>query len=91
MVNTIEIKIKKSFGSWTKYGGGRYGVDKANDDFWFCQCCRSKLTKDLPNYMFPIDSSNMEFVRICSTCEHLAKVADIHNWNDLIFAVRKID
>lgn len=76
---------------WSKYGGARHGLVKGEAGIWYCQCCKAKCTKGMPQYMFPLDNTLREFVRLCSICSHLAKTADIHSYSDLISAVRKID
>lgn len=89
MVNRVVI-TKMMYG-WSKYGGGNHGLVKDQNEIWYCQCCRVKCTREMPAYMFAFDDSNREFVRLCSTCSHLTKVADIHSYKDLVFAVRKLD
>lgn len=93
MGNTVVhiVTINQAKYGWSKYGGGNHGLVKDQNDYWYCQCCRVKCTKEMPAYMYAFDNSNREFVRLCSVCSHLAKVADIHSYTDLILAVRKLD
>jgi len=91
MGNTVIVTINQAKYGWTKYGGARQGLVKGEHEFWYCQCCKTKLTKEMPQYMFPIDKNLREYVRICNTCEHLVKVADIHSFSDLVIAIRKLD
>ena len=90
-VKAVVLKLSQQKYGWSKYGAGNHGLVKEQLDIWYCQCCKTKCTREMPAYMFPFDDSNREFVRLCSTCERLAKVAEIKSYSDLILAVRKLD
>lgn len=54
-------------GGWTKYGGGRYGIDKTKlNKSWACQACGKKQPKELKPFLFMF--SKGEYLRFCNTC-----------------------
>lgn len=58
-------KIKT--GSWTKWGGGRYGLIHSNsEETWFCQSCGDEQPKELPGFMLSVETG--EYVKVCSCC-----------------------
>jgi hypothetical protein len=75
---------------WSKYGGARHGLVKEELDEWFCQACRQKQVKELPNYMFDYDGDMRDFIRICSKCRNTAIKERIRKVVDLFKKVRKI-
>jgi hypothetical protein len=54
---------------WSKWGGSVSGLLKEDLDTWYCQICGDEQVKTLPSYMIPVDSSNREFIRVCSNCK----------------------
>lgn len=78
---TISI-TQKMFG-WTKWGGAREGMYKEDLDTWYCQVCGEEQLKVLPCYMFPVDGSEREFVRVCSLCKAEAILKKLREWIEL--------
>lgn len=79
MANKKGIKIvtiitsKKVTGGWSRWGGGRRGLIKAETDGeWFCQSCGLAHPNSDSPYMF--EFSPGEFLRICNKCLWLAKM-----------------
>jgi hypothetical protein len=79
MANAKGVKIvttftmKKVTGGWSRYGGGRRGLIKSeNENEWYCQSCAMGHGNEDSPYMF--EFSPGEFIRICNKCLWLAKV-----------------
>lgn len=79
MANQKGVKIvclsltKKVTGGWSRWGGGRKGLIKANTmGEWHCQSCASTHASSESPYMFELFPG--EFIRICANCLWLAKV-----------------
>ena len=79
MANKKGVKIvtvitsKKVTGGWSRYGGGRCGLIKAETDGkWTCQSCGIDHPNSDNPYMFELFPG--EFIRICSKCIWLAKM-----------------
>jgi hypothetical protein len=78
---------RKAYG-WSKYGEVNYGLvqeDKTRE--WNCQACGDKQTKDMPSYMMEL--IEREFVRICSSCQHVKLSNSLSSLYDLVYIVRK--
>lgn len=88
------INFNNQYGShlpkqgWSKYGGGIYGLLKEELDEWYCQICGDVQVKILPSYMFPVDESKRDFVRVCSTCKAKADLNHLTVLNELIFLIK---
>lgn len=68
-----EITVKKVTGGWSRYGGGRRGLIKAeNEGVWTCQSCGLDHPNSDNPYMFELFPG--EFIRICNKCMWLAKM-----------------
>ena len=68
-----EITVKKVTGGWSRWGGGRRGLIKAeNEDRWTCQSCGIDHPNSDNPYMFELFAG--EFLRICNKCIWLAKM-----------------
>ena len=65
----MKLTITKRMYGWTKYGGAREGLVKEDLEIWYCQVCGEKQIRVLPCYMFPMDNTQREFVRVCSMCK----------------------
>jgi len=79
MANAKGVKIvtfitsKKVTGGWSRYGGGRRGLIKANTNSeWYCQSCGLAHSPADEPYMFELSPG--EFIRICNKCLWLAKM-----------------
>ena len=55
--------------SWSKYGGARFAVKEPIDEFWVCQFCGQKQTKNMPRWIVAFERKSDVF-RICSSCRH---------------------
>ena len=64
--------------SWSRWGGGSYGLLKENLEEWYCQVCGEKQLATLPSYMFPMDEFNRDFVRVCTECKAQATVKHVN-------------
>lgn len=63
----------KKTGAWTKYGGERYGLlHSQKNETWNCQSCGKEEPQGLPGFMLAVFPS--EYVKICSSCFHLARI-----------------
>lgn len=82
---TVVVTNKLKY-SWSKHGGGRHGILKESLDFWNCQSCGQQQSRDLPTYMFPLNSR--DYLRICSTCQNLMMKHDISVFCSLTALVR---
>lgn len=74
--------------SWSKWGGGSYGLLKEELDEWFCQVCGEKQLNILPSYMFPVDTLKRDFVRVCTDCKAKATKRSVSFCFDLIQVVK---
>lgn len=71
-----EVTVKKVTGGWSRWGGGRRGLIKADTNGeWYCQSCSLPHPPEDNPYMFEIFAG--EFIRICSKCLWLAKANHI--------------
>lgn len=84
------ISITKMMYGWTKWGGGTYGIAKEDLPEWFCQICGDKQIRALPSYMFPIDISLRDFVRVCTGCKATAKINKLSFMHQLLKFIRNI-
>lgn len=67
------ITVKKVTGGWSRWGGGRRGLIKADTNGeWYCQSCALPHAPEDKPYMFELFPG--EFIRICSKCLWIAKV-----------------
>lgn len=66
-----EFKPKKSTGSWSKYGGGEYGLDKEKLDKWYCQACGQEQPEGLHGFMITFPGGG--FARVCASCFNRAR------------------
>lgn len=65
----MDDSIKKT-GTWSKYGGGEYGVVRAEIEHeWSCQLCGAKQPRMLRPYLYQIFGN--EYLRVCSVCYQL--------------------
>lgn len=84
-------KSRRGTGGWSKHGGGRQNLEKEQLEEWACQSCGQQQTKDLPQYMIPLDDFLKDFLRICSRCQHIAQKKQITQYSYLIkFTRRKV-
>ena len=79
MANAKGVKIvtitlmKKVTGGWSRWGGGRKGLIKADTcGEWYCQSCATAHPPEDNPYMFELFPG--EFIRICNKCLWLAKI-----------------
>ena len=75
---------------WTKWGGAVYGIDKTEFDQWYCQACGDEQIKGLPSYMIPMDESQRDFIRVCSSCKFKAVKTRVRISWDLIRIIKVI-
>lgn len=75
---------------WSKWGGPIYGLLKEELDEWYCQICGEKQVKILPSYMFPMDVTQRDYVRVCSDCKAKAKSKHVTLCWDLLRIVKGI-
>jgi hypothetical protein len=75
---------------WTKWGGATQGLVKEELDEWYCQCCGEKQIKVLPSYMFPTDTTQRDFIRVCSDCKAKAHAKSIRLCWDLLKLIKEI-
>lgn len=69
----ITISITKKLFGWSKWGGANNSISTLLPaDEWWCQCCASKQTKQMPGYMIPLDEFNRDFAKVCSACRNRA-------------------
>lgn len=60
------LNIKRE-GKWSKYGGGVYGIIRAEiENVWYCQCCGTESPKELQPFLLELYPD--EFIRICNIC-----------------------
>jgi hypothetical protein len=83
MEQYITVSITHKMYGWTKWGGAREGLVKEDLDIWYCQVCGEPQLRVLPSYMFPMDESDREFVRVCSLCKAKAVLQKLHQWTEL--------
>ena len=77
----MDDSIKKT-GTWSKYGGGEYGVVRAEIDHeWACQLCAAKQPKLLRPYLYPFLGN--EYLRVCSSCFQLTQQDHRASFSDL--------
>lgn len=71
IIQTFEtVSITKKMYGWTKYGGATLGFSQTLSDVWYCQFCGDRQVKELPCYLIPMDLSERDFIRACSSCKH---------------------
>lgn len=83
---TTKATFTKMCYGWSKYGGPMYGLVKDEQE-WCCQACGKTQPEGFPQYMMPMDTSNREFLRICSVCKH-TQLKKKMNYQKLIELVR---
>lgn len=76
--------------TWSKWGGGGFGLLKENLDEWYCQCCGEPQLSILPSYMFPMDETARDFSRVCTECKAKANTKHIVIFWELIKVVKGI-
>lgn len=74
---------------WSKWGGARHGLVKEELDEWYCQACKEKQTRSLPNYMFDYFGDKRDYIRICSKCKNKVVKENIEYVRDLFQKIRK--
>lgn len=82
-----EFKPKKSTGSWSKYGGGEYGLDKEKLDKWYCQACGEEQPEGLHGFMLASPAGG--YVRICAVCFNKARSME-YSYTKTVYIVRYI-
>jgi hypothetical protein len=80
----ITVSLTHKMYGWTKWGGAREGLVKEDLDEWYCQSCGEKQVKVLPCYMFPMDSTDREFVRICTQCKAKSIIKNLSRLEELL-------
>jgi len=65
----MSISVTRMMYGWTKWGGATEGISKESVDEWFCQICGEPQIKELPSYMIPVDITQRDFIRVCSSCK----------------------
>jgi hypothetical protein len=78
-------KPTKATGSWSKYGGGEYGIDKQQTETWYCQACGEEQPKELHGFMLGTEQAG--FVRVCATCFSKARTLE-YSYTKTIYIVR---
>lgn len=82
--------LTKMMYGWSKYGGGRHGlIGEETMPEWTCQACGSQIPKIIPPFMFPVDNSYREFLRICANCQHQVLIYRINKMIELFDKCRK--
>lgn len=61
----------KPVGSWSKYGGEEYGLDKESLRKWYCQACGEEQPKGLVGFM--LSFTNGGYVRVCAKCFRISR------------------
>ena len=84
----ITVSITHRMYGWTKYGGAREGLVKEDLDIWYCQICGEKEVRVLPCYMFPMDDSEREYVRVCTRCKAKSIIQKITKLEDLLLELK---
>lgn len=84
-----KIVITQKMYGWSKYGGARHGIIKEELDEWYCQACGEKQVKALPNWLFALDASDRDYIRICSRCKAKAVSEKIETIKELFNLVRR--
>lgn len=79
----MSVSVTMKMYGWTKYGGAREGMFKEELETWYCQTCGEEQLKVLPSYMFPVDESDREFVRVCTLCKAKAILEHLRVWAQL--------
>lgn len=70
---------------WTKWGGSPKGITAVlDDDIWYCQVCGDEQILMLPTYIVPYDSTNSDFVKVCTSCRHRMVVEKIKKAFDML-------
>lgn len=93
---TISVLFHNQYGNhlpkqtWTKWGGGGYGLLKESLDEWYCQVCSEKQVRVLPSYMLPMDETQRDFIRICSLCKAKATIKRVTLCWELIKIVKSV-
>jgi len=91
---TISILFHNQYGThvpqqgWTKWGGARSGMLKEDLEIWYCQVCAREQIRILPSYMFTVDETGRDFVRICSLCKAKSILRHISRLEELLDLVR---
>lgn len=94
MINE-EIPLSKMRYGWSKYGGPNYGIAKQtgttgdlmlglDDNIWYCQLCGEEQNKELPNYLFSLDDTKRDFIRVCTKCKFDAVKKKVTSYRQLI-------
>lgn len=67
------VKIShKATGSWSKWGGARFGFLQAESDTWCCQVCGKDQDNVLPSFKYELYPN--EYIKTCSRCYALLQV-----------------
>lgn len=80
-----DFKPKKATGSWSKYGGGEYGLDKSHLDRWYCQACAEEQPEGCVGFMLVSPAGG--YVRVCSKCFHSARTME-YSYRKVTYIVR---
>lgn len=62
--------VNKAKYGWSRWGGAMYGLVKSEGE-WVCQGCGKDQPVGVPQYYFPWDKEEREYVRLCSVCKHI--------------------